>query len=170
MASFYSPVEAPAPDSAMNHVWLMGISHTHPIDTHPHTNTNQGNPYSLRQKMLLQQTVSYILTLLSTACEILIDYRLFGVLCCTFNISGNVTFTYLQRGKCDPIVFLWMGIVWHSNIMMHRLPPPLKRVSIAPAVAKWAVLTEEDTVYSRSIVCLFSLVYYVALPSAQQMK
>lgn len=111
MASFYSPVEAPAPDSAMNHGWLMGISHTHPIDTHPHTNTNQGNPYSLRQKMLLQQTVSYILTLLSTACEILIDYRLFGVLCCTFNISGNVTFTYLQRGKCDPIVFLWMGIV-----------------------------------------------------------
>lgn len=49
-------------------------------------------------------------------------------------------------------------------------PPPLKRVSIAPAVAKWAVLTEEDTVYSTSIVCLFSLVYYVALPSAQQMK
>lgn len=39
MASFYSPVEAPAPDSAMNHGWLMGISHTHPIDTHTHTHT-----------------------------------------------------------------------------------------------------------------------------------
>lgn len=39
MASFCSPVEAPAPDSAMNHGWLMGISHTHPIDTHPHTHS-----------------------------------------------------------------------------------------------------------------------------------
>lgn len=40
-ASFRSPVEAPAPDSAVNHGRLMRLSHTHPVPTQTQT---QGFP------------------------------------------------------------------------------------------------------------------------------
>lgn len=69
--SCWSPVEAPAPDSAVNHGWLMRLRHTHPIPTY--TNTNQGIPYSSRQGLLLLQAHVFVIP---AVCAALINYLL----------------------------------------------------------------------------------------------
>lgn len=163
-ASFWSPIEAPASDSAVNHGWLMRLSHTHPIPTHKNKH-EPGDSLQLEAGHTAAVD-SCVWLLVSSAGKALIDHSLCAVFlatgtlaqrtwCCTSDVCGNVTYTYLQTWisdpVCDPVTVLWFCNVWsQSNVIMRWLSH----------FKDWYWLTllllseKANMVCSKSIVCL----------------